>query len=496
MQSESSIPAGFVILSALAEGDMEWIFGTGRERKVAAGEVVVNEGVRGEFLYIVLDGLVAVLSSGEGGREIARLGPGETFGEMSFLDNRPASATVAAIEDSSLLAIARADFEDDLPKDPGLAARLYKGLAMIVAGRLRQSMSARALWTGDGHQPPAPAAVMRRWTEIADRTQQFKEGLAKVERGEPGAPDAAALNASLADFSRFLTNSIGPKSRESFAVRDELGSRVMRELLPYVLGARTMERLHTKPRGYACDQTALQMLLDKTPGGTSPAGQLLDAAFHELPAIRGIRKRKATVTAEIVRYAAERNSPIQVAGIGAGASDPLFDALRAMPNSQSLRATIVDVDPHGLAAVSARAASEGLGRQIQLLKTSVLRLASGHQEFDMKEQDIIYSVTVADFLDDRLLIRVLNDVYEKLRPGGEFLLSSFRSDNPDRALLDYVTDWKISHRGEDELRALFKHSRFNRDKLRFVEDPEGPVILAIASKFDPAASGYQHPWAR
>jgi hypothetical protein len=62
--------------------------------------------------------------------------------------------------------------------------------------------------------------------------------------------------------------------------------------------------------------------------------------------------------------------------------------------------------------------------------------------------------------------------------------------------LEYVTDWKISNRGEDELRALFKHSRFNRDKLRFVEDPEGPVILAIASKFDPAASGYQHPWAR
>jgi len=168
--------------------------------------------------------------------------------------------------------------------------------------------------------------------------------------------------------------------------------------------------------------------------------------------------------------------------------------MQAMPKGTFVSPTIVDFDPQGRAAVSARAASEGI--QLDVLKTSILRLASGHQEFAMKEQDIIYSVTVGDFLDDRLLLRVLNDVYDKLRPGGEFLLSSLRSDNPDRALLDYVVNWKVAHRGEEDLKGLFKHSLFNRDKLRFVEEPTVPIILTVARKFDPEASGYQHPWAR
>jgi len=235
---------------------------------------------------------------------------------MSFLDNRPASATVAALEDSTLLAIPRADFEDDLPKDPALAARLYKGLAMIVAGRLRLYMSVRAAWTGEAAST-APAAAIKRWEEIEDRTRQLKESIAKVEKGEPGAPDVAALAASLKEFSRFLTDSIGPKSRESFAARDELGSRVLRELLPYVGRAQTMERLYTKPRGYTCDHTALQMVMQKTAAGTDRAGQLLDAAFHELAAIQGIRQRKAAITEE--SFVTRKSSDVPV---GWPASEP------------------------------------------------------------------------------------------------------------------------------------------------------------------------------
>jgi hypothetical protein len=112
----------------------------------------------------------------------------------------------------------------------------------------------------------------------------------------------------------------------------------------------------------------------------------------------------------------------------------------------------------------------------------------------MKEEDIIYSLTVADFLNDRLLLRLLNDVYVKLRPGGEFLLSSFHPNNPDRAFLDYVVNWKVFHRSEDDLNALFKRSRFARVKLRFAYEPEGIILLAIAHKFDPEARGFKFPW--
>lgn len=474
--------SGFILLSVLEEYNLAWLFEAGRERKVAAGEVIVEEGVRGEFVYLILDGLFAVLSASAGGREVTRLGPGETFGEMSFLDDRPTSATITALEDSNVLAIARADLESELPQDAGLAAHIYKALAIIVTGRLRNLSGALAVRTAAGEQPPASPEVVKRWEQIVDRTQQFKESIAAAEKAASGAPDAAALAASLKDFSKYMTDCVGKASPESFAVRDELGARIQREILPAFLKARTVERLAKKPRGYACDYEALNMILENAPAGAERIGPLLDAAFLALPSMRAVRKRHHNVTAQIITYARECARPLQVAGIGGGAAEPFFEASRALSGGDSLRGTIVDFDPHGLAAVSTRAADAGLDDHLHLLKTSIVHLASSHQKFDMPEQDIIYSLTVADFLDDTLLLRLLNDIYVKLRPGGDFLLSSFQPNNPDRAFLDFVVNWKVFHRSERELSAVFNRSRFHKCKLQFVYEPEGIIFLAVCRK--------------
>ncbi|MEP6673172.1 MAG: cyclic nucleotide-binding domain-containing protein [Chthoniobacter sp.] len=471
--------SGFVLLSVLEEYNLAWLFEAGRERPVAAGEVIVTEGVRGEFVYLILDGLFAVLSASAGGREVSRLGPGETFGEMSFLDGRPTSATITALEDSTVLAITRADLEAELPQDAGLAAHIYKALAIIVTGRLRKLAGSMAVRTAAGEQPSASPEVVKRWEQIADRTQQFKEAIGAAEQ----APDAAALTASLKDFSKYMTDCLGKTSPESFAVRDELGARIQRDLLPSFLKARCIERLAKKPRGYACDYEALHLILENAPGGDDRSGPLLDAAFLELPALRAVRHRHHSVTAQIISYARECPHAMQVAGIGGGAAEPFFEASRALPPGKALRGTIVDFDPHGLKAVAARGTAAGLDDdQFQLLKTSIVHLASSHQKFDMPEQDIIYSLTVADFLDDTLLLRLLNDIYVKLRPGGDLLLSSFHPDNPDRAFLDYAVGWKVFHRSERELSAVFNRSRFHKCKLQFVYEPEGIIFLAVCRK--------------
>jgi len=474
--------SGFVLLSVLEEYNLAWLFEAGRERKVAGGEVIVTEGVQGEFVYLILDGLFAVLSANAGGREVSRLGPGETFGEMSFLDGRPTSATITALEDSTVLAITRADLEAELPKDSGLAAHIYKALAIIVTGRLRKLASTTAVRTAAGEQPPASPEVVKRWEQIAERTQQFKEAIAAAEQGSAGAPDAAALTAALKDFSKYMTDCLGKTSPESFAVRDELGARIQRELLPSLLKARCVERLAKKPRGYACDYEALSMILENAPGGTDQVGPLLDAAFLALPSIRAVRQRHHNVTAQIISYARECPHPVQVAGIGGGAAEPFFEASRALAPGKTLSGTIVDFDPHGLAAVTARGTTLGVDGDLHLLKTSIVHLASSHQKFDMPEQDIIYSLTVADFLDDTLLLRLLNDIYVKLRPGGDLLLSSFQPDNPDRAFLDYAVGWKVFHRSEKELAAVFNRSRFHKCKLQFVYEPEGIIFLAVCRK--------------
>src|SRR5687767_4086075 len=95
--------SGLILLNELGDADIDWILSAGREEQVAANTVVVAQGSRLQSIYLVLAGLLKVYLSTQGGKELATLGPGQIVGEMSFLEDRPASATVIAVEDSQIL---------------------------------------------------------------------------------------------------------------------------------------------------------------------------------------------------------------------------------------------------------------------------------------------------------------------------------------------------------------------------------------------------------
>jgi len=67
-----------------------------------AGTVIIREGTPGERFYLIDHGEVSVLKNGA---EVARLGPGDYFGEISLLKQVPTTATVVAHTDVELLAL-------------------------------------------------------------------------------------------------------------------------------------------------------------------------------------------------------------------------------------------------------------------------------------------------------------------------------------------------------------------------------------------------------
>jgi CRP-like cAMP-binding protein len=64
-----------------------------------------------------------------GGEEVAVLGPGDFFGELSVLDGLPRVAQVVAIEPTRCLALATWEFEQVLLEFPTLAVAILRGLA-------------------------------------------------------------------------------------------------------------------------------------------------------------------------------------------------------------------------------------------------------------------------------------------------------------------------------------------------------------------------------
>ncbi len=95
------------------------------------GHVIARQGEIGTGFFVIVSGYVRVVRDGA---VVARLGPGEFFGELSVLDRMPRNATVAAEEQTSCLALAAWDFERILLEEPALTLAILRG----VAQRLRE----------------------------------------------------------------------------------------------------------------------------------------------------------------------------------------------------------------------------------------------------------------------------------------------------------------------------------------------------------------------
>jgi CRP-like cAMP-binding protein len=125
---------GLFFLSVLTDTDLDWLIANGSKRQVAPGQLIVERDRPVESLFIVVEGRLSVVNEG---LEIARLMCGEIVGEISFVDKRPPSASVKAIEQSVVLAISRSELEKKLCDDVNFAARFYEALARFLSYRLR-----------------------------------------------------------------------------------------------------------------------------------------------------------------------------------------------------------------------------------------------------------------------------------------------------------------------------------------------------------------------
>lgn len=102
------------------------------------GETIIEEGAEGRGLYLVVSGRVRVLKrDGADVVQVAALGPGDLFGEISLLMRKPSTATVVAEQSTALLFLSRSEFDDATRDFP----ELLKGAFDIAVERETQNNS-------------------------------------------------------------------------------------------------------------------------------------------------------------------------------------------------------------------------------------------------------------------------------------------------------------------------------------------------------------------
>ena len=107
--------------------------------RVLTGEELIRKNDTTEELYIVTDGSFKVYDDSYGEDFVhAILTKGAIFGEMSFLDGTPRSASVKAISDGSLMKMGKTEFDNLLVNNPDTALLFLFTLARVVTRRLRE----------------------------------------------------------------------------------------------------------------------------------------------------------------------------------------------------------------------------------------------------------------------------------------------------------------------------------------------------------------------
>ena len=138
-------------------------------KRFPEGQVLFHEGDKGEDMYIIQSGRVAIKKKVDGGGEttLAVLEKGDFFGEMAILERQPRSASAAMLEDGDLIVISGEIFGDMIKSNPEIAVRMLRKQSIRLRETNRQL---EAVLKGN---PATPATSREAAPEpVASRTLQ------------------------------------------------------------------------------------------------------------------------------------------------------------------------------------------------------------------------------------------------------------------------------------------------------------------------------------
>jgi extracellular factor (EF) 3-hydroxypalmitic acid methyl ester biosynthesis protein len=122
----------------LTENDWRLMMEKARQIDMARHEVIIEEGNQARNIYLLISGSARIERTRRGSTKVlSRLSPGNVFGEISFVDQTGAPASVIAEEPSRLEVIGGDHVVALFASIPGFATRFYMSVAATLAIRLR-----------------------------------------------------------------------------------------------------------------------------------------------------------------------------------------------------------------------------------------------------------------------------------------------------------------------------------------------------------------------
>jgi extracellular factor (EF) 3-hydroxypalmitic acid methyl ester biosynthesis protein len=240
-----------------------------------------------------------------------------------------------------------------------------------------------------------------------------------------------------------------------------------------------------KPYGYAGDFKIIDDIYRNDPQ-TQGFGRLFDNYYQAAAISVAVRNRKEDFKKIILSTVKARHAKeIKIMDLASGPCRELQELLRGdLKDVPGVTFDCYDQDEN--AWNYAKNLLQEDVRRVKFVKENVVRIAlrKNIEEQMPQKYDLIYSTGLFDYLDKRIATKLVENLRKMLKPDGVLAISDVREKykNPSVHFMEWVGDWNLVYRPDEEFRQIFLDAGFLEQELSFGADQQGVLQYIIGTR--------------
>ncbi len=282
------------------------------------------------------------------------------------------------------------------------------------------------------------------FVQVADAVDESVADFVRLDRPDAPVPAGPSYFHDLGRAGHAICAALFEAEDEGHAhdalVRRVEPARRMYARAPFVA------RLQEWPRGYPGDFETIECLWQAQAGGRDATSWCLDRQALTSPIAQQHRNKVFEQARRLSEVASMGRARALV--LACGSSPDVRAARLTATDLDRLELTLTDADPAALAF--SRQVLGPLAERCQFVHADALRAlrrASG-------AFDLIMAGGLFDYLSARMCRRIVELAVARLAPGGLFFFTNIGAGNPYRTWIEYLGDWRLMERTDDEISAL------------------------------------------
>ena len=204
-----------------------------------------------------------------------------------------------------------------------------------------------------------------------------------------------------------------------------------------------------------------------------------------VPAAKANRNRKDFYKGYINRIIQREQAP-RITSIASGPAIEIIEVLDENPAAEGSIITCLDFESRALDYVKEQIhkieSKHNKTYKISYINANIMNmLRHDNLEGLIEKQDLIYSSGLIDYFSDKIASKMIEELFDRLKQGGQLIVGNVSAANKHRAYTEILGEWFINHRTEEDMLELTKRIKGkNNIEIKYEAETRMNIFMIIS----------------